>query len=158
MKKSKMIIALVLVLSLTFALTGCGGGYSSAEDAAEALVEAYLNMDAKGVVDCYPEFALEELADDLDCDEDEIVETMEEFFEDREDESEDFEIKKVKVEEDGDDLDDLDESIEDAMSKDDKKAFEEWAEVSVKVKVDGETMTLDVLCFCFDGSWYAVMD
>ena len=42
------------------------------------------------------------------------------------------------------------------MSKDDKDAFEGWAEVRVKVEVDGDTKTDTLLCICLDGSWYVL--
>ena len=158
MKKSKMIIALVLVLSLTFALTGCGSGYSSAEDVAEAYAQAYLDMDAEGMLDCYPDFLFEYMEDELDMDRDDMIDELEDEFENMEDEidMDEVEIKKVKVKDDGDDLDDLSSWVEEAMSKDDKEAFEEWAKVEVKAEFDGDPDTLTLLCICLDGTWYVL--
>ena len=145
------VLAVVLILVLVLG----GSGYSSAEDAAEAYVQAYIDCDAEGMLDCYPDFLFEYLEDEFDMDRDDMIDDLEDEFDDMEDMDE-VKIKKVKVKKDGDDLDDLPSKIEDAMSKDDKKAFEEWAKVEVKVDFDGKTTNMTIYCICLDGSWYVL--
>ena len=148
-------VAAVALIVVVVILLVSGGGHGSPEAVAEAFIQAAADRDVDAYLDCFPEFRLEALADVYDCDVDELADEMTDEMEE-DDDLEDIEIKSVKVKDEGDDLDDISSYYEKMMSKDDKDAFEGWAEVRVKVEVDGDTKTDTLLCICLDGSWYVL--
>ena len=152
------VLAIVLILVLVL-----GGGYSSAEDVAEAYVQAMIDQDADDIINCYPDFYLEYQDDELAKDVDELKEDLEETFDYWEDEynMDEAVIERVKITSDGSDLEDLYDLsgyswVKNAMTRDDKDAFDEWAMVEVKLEVKDEAIKWYVICICVDGDWYAL--
>lgn len=148
--------ALILVIALVVVLV-VGGGYSSPEAVAEAAVKARYDGDSGAYLDCYPEFAMEALADDLNCDVDELEEELEDVLEQRDSYGFGCSIIGSYIVEDGDDLDELPNYVLKEMSSSDKRDFEGWAEVKVEYEEsDGDERTETVNCICLDGKWYII--
>ena len=147
--------ALVVALILIFVLLPGGADHSSPEAVAEAFVEAYFGGDVGTAYDCYPDFYLEYIADQMGCEVSDLkgimADNLAALMEDVE-----FKIKKVKVDEETDDLDDIPSRIQNRMSKADEKAFEGYAEVTIKMEFDGSDTTRYISCICLDGKWYVL--
>ncbi len=148
------VAAVVLVVILIVVLAG-GNVHGSAQDVAEAYLEARYDFDAEGMLECYPDFVLEEIADREDCDVDELADEMEDSWGLAGAlSSGDFRIIRSSIDDRGDDLDDLSYGIEEVMPSKDERVFEEWAKVEVEYEYYGRESSTIVWCLCLDGKWY----
>ncbi len=152
-----VVAALVLVIVLVAVLFfGGGADHSSPEAVTETCIEAYNSGDADTFLDCYPDFFWEYTADRMGRDVSAVKDLMEQTVSGAPWSGRGIKIKKVKVEEETDDFDKIPAYLRECMSHEVEKAFESWAEVEIKIEIDGDDFTKTMYCICLNGKWYAM--
>lgn len=149
-------LAVIAVIVACIFIFGKGGdGAGSAKEVAEKYVKADATYDVSAMFECYPDFMIEQSAEEMDM-------TVKEFREYISEMVEDMEKVKVKiVESELEDLDDdeIDEIIEEYvddydLSKSEAKKVTDAAIVDVEYKLDGEEYSDEICCIKYDGRWY----
>ena len=140
-----LIVALVLIL-----FTGSKPGAKSPEKAAENLVTAYCNFDAKALVNCWPDFYVEEEFGSREL-------AIKELAEEAKD-AERFTYKILSITRETDTSDAL-EWLADLADEYDSAVLskiKDWCTVNVDVQMDFDLEEFQVFCIKYSDRWYAL--
>ena len=154
---------LPLLLALVLLLCACGSagkGAKTPEKAVENYIHAIFSYDAKGALECWPDFYIESMMEDYGVSkESDLLEAMKEEVEGRE--KRNCKVLKTEADHDCYDEDDLEEFRETVgrqydLTEKQLRKITALCQVTVTVEIDGDQTRDDVLSFQYDGSWYVL--
>ena len=165
MKKLTLFVSLILCFAMMFTLASCSGkskAHSSPESIVENFLEAYSQLDADGMFDCFNEGVLQKIADEeYDGDFDACKEAFKEYVDELKEEFEGIELsfKVIEIKDlEGDDLDEVKEFFSEYYDAEVSAAASVTFEMTVKGEDEGvaldNTEEETVTVIKIDGKWY----
>lgn len=163
MKRMRILAFLLLAVLSMGVLTACGGGYSSSEAVAEAMLGAYQSYDAKTLLALLPDEYLETYYEEEVTDEEEYLEDLQDVLDDFAQLMEELEgscsfevMDKEALEKK--ELRALNKALGDYLEKDVEEAEAVTFEVTFSYTYDQEAYesvtTGTLIAFVYRGNWY----